>query len=393
MQKLSENFKEFLEHFRAGKYKTPLEIPPNVWMDTSWDYLSPNTLEEIFLPLINHNIKRAMHSMPGLYQKAYESKKITRIESLSEFVNIPILVKDSAVHGVGFREKVAKNPYVMMPTDCSSTYVYKSGGTRGVATPTFITPKDREIEAYGLARCFKHMGFKEKTVALSMYNPTHKGGELIKEACEKLGFIYIPKRTTDNAEDIINTIQDYKVNALMTVQGPLSEGDRVHKGGGLDFVSLVEQGQDVLEKNLENLFITGYTLIPEVISWAENFNKKLTTTLGSSEAIPQATSTNYGHSNYCHHNNQHIVYGPHYTEVVKHESGVMVPVKTGEEGILAYTTIAREGTIYLRYSPGDGAKITKDQGSCSCGITSKIITDVGRIDIPEETIQTGCCIG
>lgn len=393
MRKTSERFNEFVEAFRQNKYSNPIQIPSEIWSDTSWDHIDNKLREELFLPLINFNIFRAKKFMPQIYQKAYDDKKINKIDTLAEFVNLPILVKDSAVHGVGFRQKVAKNPFVMRPTGCRETFIYKSGGTRGVATPTFITALDREIESEGLARCFKHMGFNENSTALSMYNATHKGGELIKEACNKLGVTYLPKRTTDTAQDIINTIEEYDVNVLMSVQGPINDDDVTKKGGGLDFVSLVECGQDILEKKIENIFITGFVLIPEVVSWAEQFNKKLTTTLGSSEAIPQATSTAYGTNTLCKNNYQHLMLGPHFIEVVKYESGAMVPVKKGEEGILVYTTIAREGTVYLRYSPGDSAKVVKDDNECSCGITSKIITDIGRIDVPEETIQTGCCIG
>jgi hypothetical protein len=236
------------------------------------------------------------------------------------------------------------------------------------------------------------MGMKKGDVMLSTYNPTHKGGEIIKESASVLGIELIPRRTTDSIKEVIRDIQHYSVNIVATVQGPLTEGDNTKKGGGVDFIGLVSEGQDVLEENVGTFFVTGYKLIDEVINWAEAYKKNLATTLGSSEAIPQATSTIGSAGRVCKYNNMHLIYGPHFPEVVKYESGSMVPVKKNETGILIYTTLAREGTRYLRYAPGDSVKYlgTTD---CPCGRKTPLITDISRIDVPNEIVQNGCCIG
>lgn len=328
--------------------------------------------------------------MPEIYRE-YSRGKI-KVNAFSDIQKLPILVKDTAKHSVGFREKIAKDPFVLLPTDLKrAATIYKSGGTRGVATPTFITAWDEEIESMALAKCFQYMKLSHDNVFLNTYNPTHKGGAEITKAMLSLGAKVVPRRTTDSAKEVVETIKNYKVTAIAAVQGPITEGDATKKGSGIDFLSLVEEGQDVLEDNLETLFITGYTLIPEIIAWAKTNDKKLATVLGSSEAIPQATSTIPG--DICKYNNLHILNGPHYVEVVKQESGELVPVKRGETGILLYTTIAREGTIYIRYAPGDSAKLVANEGECDCGIKTPIISEIKRIDIPEDTIAAGCVIG
>lgn len=392
---VEEEFKIFLEDFKSGKYENPLQIPPEIWGLHGWETLDRKTVHEIFLPLIRWQVARAAKAMPLIYKKAYEEKQINakKIETIEDFWNIPALTKDASVQGFGFRDKVRDNPDAMLPSDVNSaTCVYKSGGTRGVATPTYITCLDREIESHALKRCFEYMGFKKST-SLSTYNPTHKGGELIKEALMKMGIKFVPRRTTDSVEETLRTIKSYGVKALATVQGPIQEGDKTRKGGGVDFFSLVESGEKILEQNIDILFITGYILIPELIEWAEAKNKNLATTLGSSEAIPQATSTNLGKNRLCKHNNMHLLNGPHYVEILKEEGGILVPVKKGEEGILAYTTVAREGTIYIRYFPGDAVLLSENEGKCPCGIKSEIISGVHRIDIPEDVVEAGCCIG
>lgn len=136
-------------------------------------------------------------------------------------------------------------------------------------------------------------------------------------------------------------------------------------------------------------------MIDEVINWSQSFKKPISNLLGSSEAIPQGGSIGFPGNNtkVCQYNNLHLFNGPHYVDVVKEEDNTIVPVKKGEKGLLVYTTIAREGTIYLKYAPGDEATLVKDESVCECGLRSKVISNVNRIDDPNDIISTGCCIG
>ena len=193
---------------------------------------------------------------------------------------------------------------------------------------------------------------------------------------------------------LLRCIERYDINAIITSQGPLSKRDEQVKGGGTNLLSLIEAGQDVIERQIEKIVLGGYSIIDEVINWSQSFKKPVASLLGSSEAIPQAGSTLLpGSTKNCHFNNLHILNGPHYVESVKEEDGDIVPAKKGETGLLVYTTIAREGTIYLRYAPGDEATLTKDSSKCECGLRCRIISDINRVDHPHDIISTGCCIG
>ena len=391
---IDDEFKTVIEGIEAGRYETPLQIPERAWYSKGWELIGKKKFEELMLPFLNWQINRARTQMPDIYSSPYAEKKIGKIDEISDFWEIPGLIKDSKKGSLGIRHKVKINPKVMLPRDVQSPcFVYKSGGTRGVPTPTFITRKDREIESWGFARGFEYEGMERGDIALTTYNPTHKGGEEIKEGFEKAGITAILKRTTDSAKDTIETMKTYGVNILLTVQGPVHEHEAQQKSTGANLLNLIEEGQETLEK-LKVLFLGGYRLIPEATAWSDAHNIPLVTLLGSSEAIPQATNTNFGPRNRtCVGNNLHTLNGPHYIEILKEEGGLLVPAKKNEDGILAYTTIAREGTIYIRYLPGDSAKIIKNEGECECGLKSSVITDVGRIDIPEDVLQTGCCIG
>ena len=120
-----------------------------MWGDMSWELLDTKEIEEILLPFLNFSFKRAKTTM-SVYNNIYKKNKINSFE---EFNDIPILVKDSTNLNVGFRKKINKNPFILLPKDVKKSYqIYKSGGTKGIATPTFITQLDREIESYGFSR-------------------------------------------------------------------------------------------------------------------------------------------------------------------------------------------------------------------------------------------------
>ena len=389
--KIDDSFKEFIEDVANDKYSSPLQIPIDIWQNPSWELLKKNELEELLLPFLKFTLKRAVNTM-SIYKTIAKSAKI---DSFNDFNSIPILVKDSTNVNIGFRSKITLDPYIMLPTDVNNAVqIYKSGGTKGVATPTFITKLDREIESAAFARAFRYAGFTSSDRVLSTYNPTHKGGEEAKEAIIKLGSTYMPRRLTDSADDVIKEIEQYNINAIITAQGPNYNEDKTVKGGGINLLALIESGHDVIEEHIEKIVLGGYNITEEIINWSKSFDIPVASLLGSSEAIPQAGSTILPNSTYeCQLNNMHVFNGPHYIEIVKEEDNEIVPVKKGEKGLLIFTTIARDGTIYLRYAPGDEATLIKEEADCSCGLKSKIISNINRIDSPNDIISTGCCIG
>lgn len=384
-------FLDFKEKCLNRYYETPFEIPDSYWGFHEWDKLGEDEVMEMLFPFIKFQLKRAKNSM-AIYSEAYKDIDIDNITSMDDFNDyIPLLVKDSTIENIGFRDKVREDPYVLRPSDVKdSMYIYKSGGTKGVATPTFLTKNDLMRESHSFARSFYYEGIRPGDVALSTYNPTHKGGEAIKEGLMLNGVTFIPRRTNETAEDIIKVIEDYNVNVLLTVQGDVGKGENESKGGGVDFMSLVEAGQDVLEKNIKTLFLGGYKLVDEAIAWADTFDKPLVNAYGACEALVLATNTPDNGVNLCKHNHFHLIYGPHYVEIVRYENGKLVQCKKGETGMVAITTIAREGTIYIRYLIGDQATVVNDEGECACGINTKIISNISRIDNPQDLISSGC---
>lgn len=388
----SSLFNEFKENCLTNKYLTPFNIPASIWGMPDWNYLSETEIKNLLFPFIKYQLNRAKENME-IYKDAYRSIDIESLRNMDDFCSVvPFLVKDTTIANKGFREKVKTDPYCLMPKDIKKPmYVYKSGGTKGVATPTFNTRDDLIREAHSLARAYYQQGLRPGDTAICTYNPTHKGGEVIKEASIISGINFIPRRTNESAKDLIKMIETYKVNLLLTAQGPIDKGDKDSKGGGIDFFSLVEEGQDIIEKYIKIVWLGGYKLIDEAIEWAKSFGKPLVCAYGACEAIANGTNSLVTDESFiCKYNNLHLMYGPNYVEVVKYENGNVVSCKKGETGMVAITTVAREGTIYIRYLIGDQATIIANEGECPCGVKTKIISNLQRIDHPEDLIASGC---
>jgi hypothetical protein len=210
---------------------------------------------------------------------------------------------------------------------------------------------------------------------------------------------------------VLENIRRYRVNILFTVQQPYQAMQLQEKAAGINLHSLVQasleepdlQGllvpDDQGRKQIEFLFLGGFEIVPYALDLLDIYlgGTPTATLLGSSEAIPQACSTNPALTPgaTCHHNNLHLLQGPHYIEIVKRERGAWVPVRKGEEGLLAYTSFARDGTIWIRYASGDLATLLLEEGECSCGIFTPVITNVHRQTRgdQEDLLLFGCAAG
>ncbi len=375
---------------------TPDLINPNVWCTTEWDFMEPEKRDLVLSKILIEVIKRAKKE--SLYKKAYEKinmKELEKEKSATEILlQLPVLFKDNTSFGAkGFRETIKTNPYILKHGDkFIATEIFKSGGTKGIPTPTFITKRDLEIESKALGfRCFVPGGFKEKDILFTTYNPSHKGGREIQEAATHIGMDAIVKRPEDNLQDIIEIIKTYKANCIATVQPPINEEDEAQKGAGVNFLNLFKEDHELFGKDgqIKKAFITGFKVPDSVINLAKEIGLQLFTTYGCSEFIPLATSTTQEKTK-CHFNDQHILYGPHMTIVVKTEDKELIPVKKGERGMVLITTlgISNGRTIFLNYAIGDTAIFHDNQ--CGCGRTTPIITDISRTDNPDEILSGGC---
>ena len=407
MQKYDSELSGLKKKISSGRY-TISDIDPKVFANPAWDQMTRAQVEELLLPAIRYQLDRALRTMPLVYE-AYRKVKPEKIESMEDFYRLPLLMKDPAAGSGGLREKFRKHgPSILCPTDLNAeektVMNYFSGGTKGLRTPTMVTEQDLEIEAYASKRGLLAAGIKPGSTIIDTYNSSHKGGEVIKRAFWKLPSKYVQAKSDDKAAALLDMIERFKEPGRELVfDGVQTAGlkglDEQQKGSGRQFFDLLygtDARPEVIEK-IDRIAIGGFRIIDELREYALAFNKPVTSLFGATEAMPAFYGTwddlEHPLGKKCTFNNLHVMFGPHYIELVKFEKDRWVPCQPGERGVLAFTTVFREGTIYMRYLLGDEATLLHPEGSCVPGCSkTEIVTGIKRIDKGglEDIVNTGC---
>jgi phenylacetate-CoA ligase len=401
------------ENILAGKIHDYRQIHPEAFAWHGWDQLPESRLFPLVRPFLQQQVDRAKRFMPELLTGRLNSFDSRSIETPADWQQLPLMVKDDQPdYGLtGFRQAANQDPYILLPADSGPVVGFGSGGSLGRATPTFLTLSDRQREVQAWRRAHDYHGVCPGDSVLYTYNPSHKGGQWMQESLWLHGAQVHLRRPQEGAHEVLENIRRYRVNILFTVQQPYQAMQLQEKAAGINLHSLVQasleepdlQGllvpDDQGRKQIEFLFLGGFEIVPYALDLLDIYlgGTPTATLLGSSEAIPQACSTNPALTPgaTCHHNNLHLLQGPHYIEIVKRERGAWVPVRKGEEGLLVYTSFARDGTIWIRYAPGDLATLLLEEGECSCGIFTPVITNVHRQTRgdQEDLLLFGCAAG
>lgn len=391
------------------------QIHPEAFAWHGWDQLSQERLFVMILPFLRQQVQRARLAMPDLYGDQLGKILPESIHSREEWYRIPLLIKDNTTsNGLqGFRNLANRDPLLLRPSDSAAlaAVAFSSGGSLGQATPTFLTLSDRQREIQAWRRGHAYHGLMPGDSALFTYNTTHKGGQWMQESLWSHGIHVYLRRPEESPLQVLENLRTFRVNILFTVQQPYEAMSRQEKAAGINLHTLIQASlenpayQGVLlpdskgQKQVEFIFLGGFAIVPYALELVRTYlpDMPVATLLGSSEAIPQACSTNplLTPTGLCHHNNLHLLQGPHFIEVVKADGDAWVPVQKGEQGLLVYTSLARDGTIWIRYAPGDAAIWFLDEGECPCGISSPVISDVHRLDPRSRTdlLLHGCAAG
>jgi phenylacetate-CoA ligase len=400
---IETEFQNLEKQILDGKITDYRQINPALFSLHGWDLIPETRLFQMILPLLQQQFSRAVKNMPAIYGDQLRGIEAQQIQNFSDWWHIPILVKDDdPQHNLrGFRSKANHNPLALRPADIGAASAsFGSGGSQGKHTPTFVTLLDRSREIQGWRRGHDYHGLVPGDRALYTYNPTHKGGQWMQESLWAHGVDVYLRRPEEGPYQVLENLRDFQVNVLFTVQQPYEAMHHQGKAAGINLHSLTMASlehpeyrgllipDDQGRKQIEFVFLGGFEIVPYALELAENYLNctPIATLLGSSEAIPQACSTNPSLTpgGLCHYNHLHLLQGPHYMEVVKPAGDAWVPVEKGEEGLLVYTSWARDGTVWIRYAPGDVASRLLDEGECPCGILSPVISGVHRKDVSER---------
>jgi phenylacetate-CoA ligase len=412
--RIEPEFISLEEKILAGEISDYRQIPTRAFAWHAWDMISEERFFKITLSFLRLQLARAKAAMPEIYASNLKDIDPAEIRSMQDWWAVPILLKDDdpEVGLRGFRPLVAQNPRILKPTDLALPMaIFGSGGSFGKFTPTYVSFDDRAREIHGWRRGHDYHGLFPGDTALYTYNTTHKGGQWMQESLWEHGVNVLPRRPEEGPEQVLENLRQFAANVLFTVQQPYEIVENQAKSVGINLHSLVSaslehpeyQGilipDDSGHRQIEFIFLGGFEIVPYARELAESYlaGIPIATLLGSSEAIPQACSTNphLTPGSSCHHNHLHLLQGPHYIEILKPEGDRWIPVEKGEQGLLAITSWARDGTLWIRYAPGDLATRFLNEGECQCGINSPVISDVHRKNMQEmrELFILGCAAG
>jgi phenylacetate-CoA ligase len=412
--KVESAFLTLEDKIRAGVLAQYQQIHPEAFAWHGWDLISEERLFQMMVPFLRQQIRRARRTMPGIYGHRLDDIDPDEICTMEDWQRLPVLMKDADPEqgGSGFREAAMADPRLMKPTDLQvPVMTFLSGGTSGKASPTFVTSTDRAREIQAWRRGHAYHGLMPGDTALYTYNTTHKGGQWMQESLLLHGVTTLLRRPEEDPEAVLENLRDYGVNILFTVQQPVEVIESQTKAAGINLHTLVmaslenPQYRGLLvpdragNRQVDFIFLGGFEIVPYALELAQEYlgNAPVATLLGSSEAIPQACSTNptLTPGGLCHFNNLHLLQAPHYLEVAAYQDGQWRPVRKGEEGVLLYTSWARDGTIWIRYAPGDLATKLLDENECPCGLYSPVIGSVRRANPKEraDLFVSGCAAG
>lgn len=415
--RMDNAFRALEQRILDGTIRDFRQIHPEAFAWHGWDLLPEARLFDMMLPFLRQQVERARTSMPALYADQLADVDSSKLGSQADWQRVPVLFKDDdpETGRPGFRHQAAQDPLILRPADVATTagglVAFGSGGSLGRPAPTFVSLADRQREVQAWRRGHAYHGLVPGDTVLYTYNTTHKGGQWMQESLWQHGVNVYLRRPEEGPLEVLETLRTGRVNALFTVQQPYEAMQRQEKAAGINLHTLVQaslenpQYEGLLlpdssgNRQVEFIFLGGFPIVPYALELVQSYlqDTPVATLLGSAEAIPQACSTNpcLTPGGTCHHNNLHLLQGPHYIEVLKPAGEAWIPVQQGERGLLVYTSWARDGTIWIRYAPGDVATKLLNEGQCSCGLFSPVITQVERKDIAsrEDLILYGCAAG
>jgi phenylacetate-CoA ligase len=311
--------------------------------------LSFDKIEEYQLKMLKWTIKQAKKA------KYYQDKiSGMEIKSLSDISKFPFLSKQE------LRDNSPFNLIAVNKTELS--HYIESFGTTGSPTSSWLTEFDfnnyaNQINQAAVDFCPDDVVLIRFPYAFS--SPAH----IVQRAAKSKGACVVTasSRTLVSPHTrVINVMKKLDVSVVGCLP--------------LEVIMLAEtaklMGYDTKKdfKHLRAFCVAGELLTEKRKRWLENmWDVKVYNLYGSTETGNLAATCKNGN---LHLSNDHFLF-----EVL--DENTKKPLKMGEKGILAVTTLTRQAMPLIRYIVGDLAELI-DGTTCGCGINSQILKLYGR---------------
>ena len=308
-------------------------------------------------------LERLKKTVQNVYDnnKVYKAKfdaagvKPAMIKSLKDIVNLPFTVKDD------FRDNF---PYGLFTAPMSDIVrVHASSGTTGKPIVVGYTKADLEMWSDCVARFLVSCGgTKDDIVQIAFGYGLFTGALGLHYGWEKIGATVVPI-SSGNTERQIHMMNDLRVTALVSTPSyALYLGESVKKCGLKREDLALKLGFFGAEASTPEM----HQQISELFGIHTNDNYGLSEIMGP------------GVSGECWHKcGMHIAEDHFYAEIL--DPDTLTPVKEGEWGELAITTITKQGIPIIRYRTKDITRIVYEP--CKCGRTHARMEKIkGRTD-------------
>ncbi|MHA1334621.1 MAG: phenylacetate--CoA ligase family protein [Promethearchaeota archaeon] len=302
-------------------------------------------------------LARYVYENVEFYNKKFKELGITPddIKSVEDITKLPLTYKTDLRDHYPFGLNAVPMEKIVR--------IHASSGTTGKPTVVSYTQKDIEDWTELMARTVMAPGITHKDIIQNAYGyGLFTGGLGFHYGAEKIGATVIPI-SGGNTERQLMIMQDFGSTVLTCTPSYALYIAEYAKKSGIDVSKLA------LKK-----------AICGAEPWSDNLRKTIERELEIDAYDIYGLSEIYGPgvSVECEEKNgMHIWEDFFIVEVLDKET--YEPVGEGEEGVLAFTTLEKEGIPLLRYITYDIATLTKEK--CACGRTCARMSKVtGRAD-------------
>ena len=276
------------------------------------------------------------------------------IKGLDDITKLPFTTKDDLRDNYPFGLFAVPNSEIVR--------IHASSGTTGKATVVGYTRYDLDVWSECVARCLTMAGVSKDDIIQVAYGyGLFTGGLGAHGGAEKIGATVVPM-STGNSKKLTTMMVDFGATAIACTPSYLLHISEVLENEGLiDQIKLksaicgaepwTEKMRNEIEKRLR---IKAYDIY------------------GLSEVMGPGVACDCDF-----HKGLHVCEDHFYPEVL--DTATLSPVKDGETGELAFTTLTKEGIPLIRHRTKDLTSI--DHSPCECGRTSARISRFkGRVD-------------
>ncbi|MBQ7339958.1 MAG: phenylacetate--CoA ligase [Clostridia bacterium] len=276
------------------------------------------------------------------------------IKSIEDITKLPFTTKDDLRDNYPFGLFAVPNSQIVR--------IHASSGTTGKATVVGYTRRDLDVWNECVARCMTMAGItKDDVVQVAYGYGLFTGGLGAHGGAEKIGATVVPM-STGNSKKLTTMMVDFGATAIACTPSYLL------------YISEVLEQEGLIDKIKLKSAVCGAE------PWTEKMREELESRLHITAHDIYGLSEIMGPGVACDcafHKGLHVCEDHFYPEIL--DTKTLTPVKEGELGELAFTTLTKEGIPLIRYRTKDLTSI--DYSKCECGRTSARISRFkGRVD-------------